>query len=51
MEDNASMLRLEMCCGIEWKTFRSDDDKEQLHVCKCKLRRMVTGVITQPDMG
>jgi len=38
-------------CGIEWKTFRSDDDKEQLHVCKCKRRRMVTGVITQPDMG
>jgi hypothetical protein len=33
-------------CGIEWKTFRSLDGHKQLHVCMCKRRREVPGVIT-----
>jgi hypothetical protein len=33
-------------CGIEWKTFHSDDKPKQMHVCMCKQRHEVTGVIT-----
>ena len=33
-------------CGIEWKTFRSDDEQKQVHVCSCKRRHEVRGAIT-----
>jgi hypothetical protein len=33
-------------CGIEWKTVRNMDGKKQVHVCMCKRRHNVPGVIT-----
>ena len=33
-------------CGIEWKTFHSDHEHKQIHLCMCKRGHEVTGVIT-----
>jgi hypothetical protein len=33
-------------CGIEWKTFRIADHEIQTHVCVCKRKHEVRGLIT-----